>query len=154
MKKIICPSCGKELINLNITARERNVFWCNECNLNFEIFSDGTMNMHDDYLMAEWFNADEGICGDYNADDPDDVNLLRFDVMYNTNPPETDEPVWEGVEDACYCTQVDADEPVEKLVKLLWIIFKEYRNVLSAYLSGSSVKRLGEGLSYISSNSL
>lgn len=150
MKKMICPSCGKELEVLFITAKKRSVFWCDECNIDFEIFSDNTMTMQDDHLMVEWFNADEGICGDYNADNPDDVNLLRFDVFHNINPPEADEREWESVEDACYCTQVEAGEPVENLIKLLWIIFKEYKNVLPAYLNGSSVKKLGEGLSYIS----
>ena len=148
--KIVCPSCGKELENLFVSAEARSAFWCDECKLDFEIFSDNTMLIHDDYLLAEWFNADEGISGDYNADDPNDVNLLRFDISYNTNPPDVEDYEWEGVEDACYCTQVEADEPVENLLKLLWIIFKEYKNVLPAYLQGSSVKKLGEGLSYLS----
>lgn len=149
IKKITCPSCGKELINLGVAANQRNTFWCDECKIDFEIFADNTMTMSNDRLLAEWYNADEGISGDYNADNPDDVNLLRFDVSYNINPPE-EEPSWEQIYDASYCTQVEADTPYPALIKLLWIIFKEYSNVLEAYLSGSSVKKLGEGLSYIS----
>lgn len=150
IKKITCPSCGKELISLGITATHRNTFYCDDCHIDFEIFADNTMTMSNDRLLAEWYNADEGICGDYNADDPEDINLLRFDVSHNTNPPEESEQNWEQIEDASYCTQVDVDTPLPDLIKLLWIIFKEYSNVLDAYLSGSSVKKLGEGLSYIS----
>jgi len=33
-----------------------------------------------DNIMVEWVELGEGLCGDYNPDDPDDIELLRFDV--------------------------------------------------------------------------
>lgn len=35
IKKIKCPYCGKELINLNIYGD--NDFWCDDCNIDFII---------------------------------------------------------------------------------------------------------------------
>lgn len=46
MKKIKCPLCGKELIRLNdiiedgIMYKYRFDFWCDNCNLEIDIFSD------------------------------------------------------------------------------------------------------------------
>lgn len=145
-----CPSCGKRLVNLNVTSKPRSTFWCDECKIDIEVFDDNTLLIYDDKLLAEWVNDGEGICGDYNPSDPEDVNLLRFDISYNTNPPEAEEQNWEEVEDASYCTCVPADNSLTYLSKTLWIIFKEYREVIDDYISGHSVKKLGERLSWIS----
>ena len=52
--------------------------------------------------------------------------------------------------DASYCTQVPANTIPEVLKEKLMFIFKTYRNVIEDYLKGSSLKRLGEELSWIS----
>lgn len=99
------------------------------------------VSIWDETLRADWYNAGEGICGDYNPDDPEDQNLLRFDVYCREPGGE-----WEEVEDASYCTNVAADTAPQRLMELLLRIFSEYKD--SDYLN-SSVKKLGERLSYL-----
>lgn len=93
-------------------------------------------------VRASWVNLGEGLYGDYNSDDPEDVNLLRFDIEIRN------ENAWEVVEDASYCTMVEATTPVSRLIKLLMSIYEEYRNVLENDRE-QSVKKLGETLSHI-----
>lgn len=102
------------------------------------------MEISDDLLMAVWENIGEGWSGDYDPDDPDDKNLLRFTIYikdYNGN--------WEQVDDASYCTTVPYDTPEEDLKSKLETIFEEYRDVLDEYPPAVSVKKLGETLSWI-----
>lgn len=98
------------------------------------------VSVWDEELRVDWYNAGEGVCGDYNPEDPDDMNLLRFDV-YHMKDDE-----WEEVEDASYCTWVRADTNISRLRELALHIFNEYKNVDYLY---SSVKKLGEGLSWL-----
>ena len=87
-------------------------------------------------VRVGWCNLGEGYFGDYDEDDPEDVNLLRFDVDLNGEP----------VDDASYCTQVPADTPDLTLIKLLHIIMNEIHDPL---MSGDGIKRLCESLSWI-----
>jgi hypothetical protein len=48
----------------------------------------------DGKYKVEWVNLGEGKDGDYNPGDPDDVELLRFDVSFNG----------ELIPDGSYCT--------------------------------------------------
>lgn len=105
------------------------------------------LSIYDDVLRVDWYDADEGLCGDYNPEDPNDVHLLRFDVYYREGEYED----WVEVEDASYCTQMPIDTNHEILERALNVIFKEYRNVISDY-PYTSVKKLGESLSWISPN--
>ena len=151
MKKLKCPHCGKELVELS-AAIDVYAFWCDECDLDIVLDKDDEtpVSISDDTFMVEWVNIGEGICGDYNPDDPEDINLLRFDVSYADKSRSTAvETVWEEVEDASYCTNTPADTPVEDLVRLLYAVFKEYRSKIDDYPE-VSLKKLGEGLSYIS----
>ncbi len=97
-------------------------------------------------LKVEWTNLGEGSCGDYNENDPEDVNYLRFDVYCRNNPSEE----WRMVEDASYCTQVPADTDPKVLREKLQIIFDRYNLFIDDILNGESVKKLGEELSWIS----
>lgn len=99
------------------------------------------LSICDDVLRVDWYNAGEGICGDFDPDNPDDINLLRFDVYVKRD----DE--WEEVEDASYCTNMPADSM--KLQAALEAIFHRYRNVIDGP-EYPSVKKLGEELSHIS----
>ena len=151
MKKLICPHCGKELVELT-SAIDVFSFWCDDCNLDIVLDKDEEtpVSISDDTLMVEWVNIGEGICGDYNPDDPEDINLLRFDVSYEDKSRSTAvETVWEEVENASYCTNTPADTPVEDLLRLLYAVFKEYRSRIDDYPE-VSLKKLGEGLSHIS----
>ena len=37
MKKINCPKCGKELINLTPTYKNNSYYWCDDCYLEIRI---------------------------------------------------------------------------------------------------------------------
>ena len=100
------------------------------------------ISIEGDYIRADWYNAGEGLCGDYNPEDPDDINLLRFDIY------RKEDDKWKTVEDASYCTRVPADTEKEKLSELLLVIYKRYNEVLKD-APEASVKKLGEELSWI-----
>ena len=152
MKAIYCPCCGKELLDLGTDLVPR--FCCDDCSLDITLTPDVeclvSIEDQNHGLRVDWINIGEGICGDFNPEDPEDVNLLRFDVYWAPNKDDNpDEPIeWEEVEDASYCTQVPADTPKDELVRLLYIIFKRYAAVIGDY-PYASVKRLGEELSWI-----
>jgi hypothetical protein len=102
----------------------------------------------DDCIKVSLVNLDEGINGDYDPDDPDDVNLLRFDVYYRN--PEEGLDGWEPVDDASYCTNVEANSTKEHLEKVVRTLFKRYRDEYRNIATGGSVKKMGEELSHIS----
>lgn len=115
---------------------------------------DTPLSIRDKILRVDWYNAGEGVCGDYNPNNPQDVNLLRFDVyiMENTeagNDSDDSDQNWRAVEDASYCTNMPANVSKEILEKSLKHIFSEYRAVIDQY-PYSSLKKLGERLSWIS----
>lgn len=139
MKKLLCPRCQKELINLGMDCNE---FVCDDCGLTIAVseHDDNPVAIEGEKIRVEWYNANEGLCGDYNPEDPDDINLLRFDVYRVVRDD------YEAVEDASYCTETPADTDIGALIKGLYIIYKEYDDVID---SGCSVKKLGERLSWI-----
>lgn len=102
----------------------------------------------DDCIKVSLVNLDEGINGDYDPDDPEDVNLLRFDVYYRN--PEEGLDDWEPVDDASYCTNVEANSTKEHLEKVVRTLFKRYRDEYRNIATGGSVKKMGEELSHIS----
>ena len=105
------------------------------------------VSVYGTHVRVDWNNADEGVCGDYNPEDPDDINFLRFDVYYR----DSKYAEWVEVEDSSYCTQMPADTPERILIQAAKAICKEYANVLEAD-PDQSVKKLGEQLSWISPN--
>lgn len=113
--------------------------------------SDTPLSIRDDILRTDWYNADEGICGDYNPENPQDINFLRFDV-YVMRASEVEDDIddgWRAVEDASYCTNIPAGASQDILEKSLKYIFSEYRDVIEQY-PYVSLKKLGERLSWIS----
>jgi len=94
-------------------------------------------------MRVEFANIGEGWSGDYNPDDPEDDNLLRFYVQFQTNGE------WEDVEAASYCTQTPVATPEPVLHLLLTLIMdRVYRE--SAEVRGDlNLKRIGEELSWI-----
>lgn len=95
-------------------------------------------------LKVEWVDLGEGLDGDYNPNDPDDMELLRFDVSYR----ETRNDEWEAVPDSSYCTMVQNTTPPKVLKELLRII---YNTVCPCWLRPPrvSVKRICEGFSWL-----
>lgn len=109
------------------------------------------MSIRDGVLRIDWYNADEGLRGDYDPEDPNDINLLRFDVYVMREPEEWDDSDdgWRAVDSASYCTNIPATASEEVLEKALRFLFQEYREVIEDY-PHNSVKKLGESLSHIS----
>ena len=154
MKTTTCPCCGKQLIDLS-TEEDKSLFWCDECCLDIDIWPDAEtpVSISDELVRIDWVNIGEGLCGDYNSEDPEDINILRFDVSYNPYyaPCTVSDSIdWEEVEDASYCTTVPSDTEISELVRLAYIIHKEYRAVMEDYPE-ASVKKLGERMSHIQS---
>lgn len=103
------------------------------------------MSINDDRIRVDFVNIGEGYQGNYNPDDPEDRNLLRFDVYCRDSGKDE----WREVDDASYCTTIPADTPHEVLESKIRILFAEYRSVTDHILEGGSVKKLGETLSWI-----
>lgn len=95
-----------------------------------------------DNVKVIWENIGEGINGDYDEDDPEDENLLRFTVYVN------DDGEWIEVDNASYCTRVSADKDNEYLMVLLNLLMHEFYDVLHDNIY-HSVKKLAEAMSWI-----
>lgn len=96
-----------------------------------------------DNVKVIWENIGEGHCGDYNEEDPEDENLLRFSVFVQ------EDNSWVEVDDASYCTNVNANTDKDRLYELLNVLMDEFYEILH-YDIHSSVKRLAERMSWIS----
>ena len=96
-------------------------------------------------IKAEWVELGEGYGGDFEPSDPDDVELLRFDVSYK------EKGVWLEIPDASYCTRMPVKAPAVIKRKALDVIVNEYYDACSGKYSedSPSVKKLGEHLSWI-----
>lgn len=90
-------------------------------------------------------NLGEGINGYYDSDDPDDVNLLRFDVSKFDDATVS----WVEVPDASYCTQIPATISYATGYQLLQIIMNE---LYPSIVNGEPIKKMCERLSWIDEN--
>jgi hypothetical protein len=95
-------------------------------------------------VRVEWVDLGEGLDGDYDPDDPNDVALLRFDVSWKNLQGE-----WEAADDASYCTDVPTATPLPVQQRLLEILMDEVYEPLT---DRHSIKKLCERLSWISPN--
>lgn len=68
-------------------------------------FENGDVDYIKNSVKVSLFNAGEGKFGDYDANDPDDVNLLRFSVFVRD---EDGLDLWTEVDGASYCTNIPA----------------------------------------------
>lgn len=92
-------------------------------------------------VAVEWYNAGEGWDGDYNPDDPEDVNLLRFD-FYGRKDGK-----WLTVLDSSYCTQVPADTPDNVLANLLEVLMDEGEDAVQIALRDEENRIWGDEIS-------
>lgn len=101
-------------------------------------------------VRVELEDIGEGVSGDYNPKDKLDIPLLRFTVLrevHDAHEPAEDEGYeWEQVDDASYCTQIDARLSVKTHVRLAELIMREVGDEVRAR---HSVKKLCERLSWI-----
>ncbi|MCJ7760608.1 hypothetical protein MUP59_05640 [Candidatus Bathyarchaeota archaeon] len=93
-----------------------------------------------DRVKIEWVELGEGWSGDYQPDDPDDEELLRFDVS------RLDDGEWnDQLQDASYCTAFPAKATKEQRTKGLKFIMNQcYDDVIS-----DNYKRTLERMSWI-----
>jgi hypothetical protein len=89
----------------------------------------------------------EGLSGEYDPSDPNDVELLRMTVCRGGATVNEDEPV----EDGSYCTGISAYASREELRRLCEIIMDRVHGPLTA---GQSIKRICEELSWLSEEDL
>ena len=87
-------------------------------------------------VTVELEDIGEGLSGDYDPKDKDDVPLLRFTVLKGNEP----------VEDASYCTQVPTNITIVEATKILGAIMNE---VFEPIMQGYSIKKMCERLSWI-----
>ncbi len=88
---------------------------------------------------VEWTDLGEGLCGDYDPGDPEDVALLRFDVLCL----DDDTCTWEYMDDASYCTQMPADSSPD-------ILHRGATIIMDATYGKTNIKKICEELSWIS----
>jgi len=83
----------------------------------------------------------EGLCGEYNPDDPYDISLLRMDI-------ETldEEGYWTIVDDGSYCTLIPTETSAPVLEKLCRVIMDRVKDRVE---EGLSIKKIGEELSWL-----
>lgn len=94
-------------------------------------------------VKVEWVELGEGLYGDYDPMNPNDIELLRFDVYVLRDDG------WEWKEDASYCTRFPADATILQRMKGLEILIKRFHEALHDDID-VSVKKLAEELSWIS----
>ena len=87
-------------------------------------------------VSVELEDIGEGLSGDYDPNDKDDIPLLRFTVLKDGEP----------VEDASYCTQVPTDITPTEATNVLATIMNEVAEPLA---QGYSIKKMCERLSWI-----
>ena len=96
-------------------------------------------------IKVEWVELGEGVSGDFDPDDPDDIELLRFDVSFKNGSE------WTEIPDASYCTRFPVNACPELKLRALEVILDEYCDALCGEYNENSpsVKKLGEHLSWI-----
>lgn len=97
-------------------------------------------------IKAEWVELGEGWSGDYDPDDPEDDELLRFDMSY-----KDEHGIWQEIPDSSYCTRMPVKAPENIKLQALQVILDEYVNACSGHYheNSPSCKRLGEKMSWI-----
>jgi hypothetical protein len=97
-----------------------------------------------DKVAIEWDYIGEGWAGDYNPDDPDDDQLLRFTVLIQKDGE------WEQYDDGSYCTQL----PISTPIKALELISGEMLEYLQGIDSpgAASQKRYLQEMSWLDPN--
>lgn len=109
-------------------------------------------------VKVEWIDLGEGLCGEYNPDDPDDIALLRYDAYVRPDAvdkyemtieawvDETTGNPWVIVRDSSFCTNTPVDTPDHILQGLAQII----ADSLEDSLGSGYWKSVSEQMSWIS----
>jgi len=74
---------------------------------------------------VEWEWIGEGLDGDYDPNDPEDIPLLRFSCSEFNTPEEGDiDDGWKQMDDASYCTRMPVTSSLHDLTKAAVIILE------------------------------
>ena len=103
-----------------------------------ELEKAGQASLEGDGFRVEWVSLGEGNFGDYDPADPEDQELLRFDVSR-----QDENGRWEQIQDGSYCTLMPVDTSSEILRAALAYILREIGG-------GFNIKRRLEELSWLS----
>jgi hypothetical protein len=95
-----------------------------------------------DRVKVEWVRLGEGYWGDYDENNPNDTELLRFDVSWMDEGGE-----WIDPGDVSYCTLFPASATPEQMQKGLEILMNAFYDPM---MDGYPCKKLGEEMSWIS----
>lgn len=103
-------------------------------------------------VMVVIFNANEGLFGDFDPDNKEDRNLLRFSVYINENHSAGPEDGgWE--EKDSWCTDLSADLGPEMITRALNIIYDKMNEALKDNIN-ASIRRIGDELSWLGDGDL
>lgn len=90
-------------------------------------------------IKITWEYIGEGMDGDYNPDDPNDVKLLRFYIC------KEDIDGWIEVDDGSFCTRMPIDTPRHLLAHGLKCIWEAVQDALNA---DESIRKICEEISW------
>ena len=93
------------------------------------------MELIRDNVKVEWEAVGEGLHGDYNPNNTEDIELLRFNVSVFRDGE------WEEKEDASYCTNFPAAASEEDKMAALEILLDRFYDALTDDID-VSVKKL------------
>ncbi len=110
------------------------------------------VEIYDNLLKVEFANIGEGYNGDYDPNDPEDDELIRFYVYTNANYGKDLPYDWEEVEDTSECTTIPVDSDTDYLIKKATAVFNRFRKEITDYPVETSCKKLAEELSWIGSD--
>ena len=104
----------------------------------------------DNRVRVELDDIGEGLSGDYNPGDPNDVSLARFTILrYAKDSHESAEDEgweWEPVDGVSFCTQIPTSTKPRELQRLAGLILQ---SVYWDVKSGTSIKRKAGLLSWL-----
>lgn len=106
----------------------------------------------DGRVKVVWDYIGEGVCGDYDPEDPHDVALMRFDAYVNTSLVSLEDIAyedefedWAMPQDSSYCTNVPEQTPGPRLL----VLAQEIADTLCEALPKGGWKRAAEEMSWI-----
>jgi len=94
-------------------------------------------------VRVAWEDLGEGLDGEYNEDDPNDVPLLRFNVYRRDSATAA----WEEVEHASYCTRMPAEAGSVAKRRGLEILMNRFYDAVVA--DDGEAENIAEELSWI-----
>lgn len=118
------------LLFLSLVTLERGKYMSKldfDINVRYNIDKETPVSARGRHVRADWSNIGEGYCGFFDPNDPEDTNLLRFDIYYREDEETED---WETVDGASYCTLMPADAGKEELTKSIMNILLLFSEII------------------------